>query len=162
MCVEKIFVFSLKVHPKHKWYTQCLDYKFNANPVEDPHLYKIYQITFLIYQIIISILTFFLPLIVIIFTYTCILLKIIRSRHSFQTGKSAHTQCELHRLLAFVLLLLLLLNVVLLLQFARHFASRANEAQARRQHTHSRAYNESREHNAQGESQNHQIGVSHR
>ena len=73
----KIFVFSTKTHPIHRWYTQCLDYKFNANPLENPELYKIYEITFLIYQIFVSFITFFLPLIVIIISYGGILLKIV-------------------------------------------------------------------------------------
>ncbi len=79
---KKIFVFSTKTHPIHRWYTQCLDYKFNANPLENPELYQIYEITFLIYQIFVSFITFFLPLIVIIISYGAILLKIVGELNS--------------------------------------------------------------------------------
>ncbi|CAF0879820.1 unnamed protein product [Brachionus calyciflorus] len=71
--IPQVFVFSLKTHPKHKWYTQCLDFNFELNQNSHPF----YKITFLIYQIFVSTITFFLPLIVIVITYGCILTEII-------------------------------------------------------------------------------------
>ena len=69
-------MFDLKTHPKHKWYSQCLDFKFSVNRVENPELYRIYEIGFLIYQILFAVFTFFLPLLVIIVSYTYILIEI--------------------------------------------------------------------------------------
>ena len=73
-------MFSLKVHPIHKWYTQCLDFRFN--PGYDTRFYKI---AFLCYQIFVSSITFFLPLIVIIFTYSGIIQKMITKLNTKST-----------------------------------------------------------------------------
>lgn len=71
--IPQIFVFSLKTHPVHRWYTQCMDFKFQLNSDSQPFL----KIAFVIYQIFVSTITFFLPLLVILVTYACILLEII-------------------------------------------------------------------------------------
>lgn len=70
--IPQAFVFSVKTHPRHKWYTQCLDFRFTPG-----YNTKFYNISFLFYQIFVSFITFFLPLLVIIVTYSGIIKKII-------------------------------------------------------------------------------------
>lgn len=71
--IPQILVFSLKTHPVHRWYTQCMDFKFQLTNESHPFL----RIAFVFYQIFVSTITFFLPLLVILITYGCILMEII-------------------------------------------------------------------------------------
>ncbi|RNA02162.1 Gonadotropin-releasing hormone II receptor [Brachionus plicatilis] len=71
--IPQIFVFSLKIHPVHRWYTQCMDFKFQLTD-DSPSFLKI---AFVLYQIFVSTITFFLPLLVILITYGYILMEII-------------------------------------------------------------------------------------
>jgi hypothetical protein len=76
-------VFSLKVHPQHTWYTQCLDFRVGQNGQNDT---RFYEIAFLCYQIFVSSITFFLPLIVIVFTYSGIIQKMITKLNTKSSG----------------------------------------------------------------------------
>jgi len=82
--IPQAFVFSLKIHPRHRWYTQCLDFRYNPGYESD----NFYKIAFFCYQFFISSITFFLPLLVIVFTYGGIIKKII-SKFSLKGNNSS-------------------------------------------------------------------------
>lgn len=70
-------VFHVEVHPNFTWYEQCITYNAFAN---DGHE--------LMYSIFGMVMMYFFPLIIIIYTYSSILLEIYRkSRETLGPGK---------------------------------------------------------------------------
>nr|QVK45722.1 G protein-coupled receptor [Proales similis] len=77
--VPQAFVFSLEAHPVHKWYTQCVDFKFRLLQKSDVQSARFYEIMFLLYQIFVASITFFLPFAVIVITYSRIFLHMVKN-----------------------------------------------------------------------------------
>ena len=61
LILSQIYIYKILPYYRHRWYTQCVDFGF---------VYKSLQTTFLLYQIFVASIIFFIPLIVILSTYS--------------------------------------------------------------------------------------------
>ena len=81
----QLYIFHVATHPKFTWYTQCVDMWFISGPDE-----RAWQEAYLILH---AALLFFIPLAVIIVTYTIILVTINNNRR-LCSGKQSRSYSE--------------------------------------------------------------------
>ena len=81
----QLYIFHVATHPKFTWYTQCVDMWFISGPDE-----RAWQEAYLILH---AALLFFIPLAVIIVTYTIILVTINNNRR-LCSGKQSRSHSE--------------------------------------------------------------------
>ena len=76
----QIYIFHVDTHPKFTWYTQCVDFGSYPSPA--------WQQAYMLFD---AVLLFFVPLAVIIVTYTIILITINKNRRDIASGGGGGT-----------------------------------------------------------------------
>jgi len=80
----QIYIYWVATHPNYTWYTQCIDFWFLLQP-QDPA--RVWQTTYIIFGMV---MVYFIPLVVIVITYSVILFTI--SRKTSVSGNSETNQ----------------------------------------------------------------------